>query len=209
MTINFQNLKTLKLNLARFQNTELMIVTKNQSQNDVIELINRGYSLFGENKVQEMNEKFLSLKEIYNLKIHLIGPLQTNKVKLVLKIADAIQSIDRLKLVDEVIKYRNRESVTKEFFIQVNIGKEPQKSGIMPHNLKELYEYCMKNALPISGLMCIPPNMENPSNFFEEMVFIRNSINKNLKLSMGMSNDYKFALQNQTNIIRIGSFIFD
>lgn len=186
-----------------------MIVTKNQSQNDVIELINRGYSLFGENKVQEMNEKFLSLKEIYNLKIHLIGPLQTNKVKLVLKIADAIQSIDRLKLVDEVIKYRNRESVTKEFFIQVNIGKEPQKSGIMPHNLKELYEYCMKNALPISGLMCIPPNMENPSNFFEEMVFIRNSINKNLKLSMGMSNDYKFALQNQTNIIRIGSFIFD
>ena len=209
MTINFQNLKTLKLNLARFQNTELMIVTKNQSQNDVIELINRGYSLFGENKVQEMNEKFLSLKKIYNLKIHLIGPLQTNKVKLVLKIADAIQSIDRLKLVDEVIKYRNRESATKEFFIQVNIGKEPQKSGIMPHNLKELYEYCMKNALPISGLMCIPPNMENPSNFFEEMVFIRNSINKNLKLSMGMSNDYKFALQNQTNIIRIGSFIFD
>jgi len=209
LTINYQNLKTLKLNLARFQNTELMIVTKNQSKNDIIELINRGYILFGENKVQEMNEKFLSLKKIYNLKIHLIGPLQTNKVKLVLKIADAIQSIDRLKLVDEVIKCRNRESATKEFFLQVNIGKEPQKSGVMPHNLKELYEYCMKNELPISGLMCIPPNIENPSNFFEEMVFIRNSINKNLKLSMGMSNDYKFALQNQTNIVRIGSFIFD
>lgn len=186
-----------------------MIVTKKQSQTDVRELIDNGYNFFGENKVQEMYEKFSSLRKNYNFKVHLIGPLQSNKVKLTLKVADAIQSIDRTNLVDQIIKYWNSESITKEFLIQVNIGKESQKSGVMPDQINLLYDYCKIKGLPIHGLMCIPPNIENPSKYFSKMVDIRDSLNKNLKLSMGMSNDYNFAIQNGANIIRIGSLIFD
>lgn len=185
-----------------------MIVTKKQSQSDVIELIKKGFNLFGENKVQEMHKKFFSLKKIYNFKIHLIGPLQTNKVKLSLSIADGIQSIDRVKLVDEILKHLNNQSVTKEFFIQINIGKEIQKSGILPDNVPSFYEYCLKKNLPISGLMCIPPNVYDPSDYFKDMIHIRDKLNKKLKLSMGMSNDYSYALNNQSNILRIGSLIF-
>jgi uncharacterized pyridoxal phosphate-containing UPF0001 family protein len=111
-------------------------------------------------------------------------------------------------LVDEIVKYLNNQSVTKEFFIQVNIGKEIQKSGILPDNAPSLYEYCLKKNLPISGLMCIPPNIIDPSDYFSEMSHIRDRLNKNLKLSMGMSNDYSYALNNQSNIVRIGSLIF-
>lgn len=186
-----------------------MIVTKKRSQADVIELLECGYNFFGENKVQEMNEKFFSLRKNYKFNVHLIGPLQSNKVKLVLKIADAIQSIDRTSLVDQIIKYWKAESATKEFFIQVNIGQEPQKSGILPDKVKFLYDYCIVKGLPIHGLMCIPPNVENPSEYFAKMRDIRDSLSKNLKLSMGMSNDYDFAIQNGANIIRIGSLVFD
>ena len=186
-----------------------MIVTKKRSQADVIELLEYGYNFFGENKVQEMNEKFNSLRKNYKFNVHLIGPLQSNKVKLVLKIADAIQSIDRTSLVDQIIKYWKAESTTKEFFIQVNIGKEPQKSGVLPDKVKFLYDYCITKGLPIHGLMCIPPNVENPSEYFAKMRNIKDSLSKNLKLSMGMSNDYNFAIQNGANIIRIGSLVFD
>ena len=209
MTINFLNLKNINLNLNQYSNSELMIVTKNQKQEDIIDLIENGYSFFGENKVQEMAAKFSSLKPNYNFTVHLIGPLQSNKVKLALTIADTIQSLDRIKLVNEIKKYWNAKSVTKDFYIQVNIGEEQQKSGVNPNEVKTFYQYCIKQGLTISGLMCIPPNVKDPTKYFHRMLNIRNEINPKLKLSMGMSNDYILALKNQSNMIRVGSLIFD
>ena len=141
----------------------------------------------------------------------MIGPLQSNKVKNALKIFDVIQSIDRFSLVDEISKQKNKlpSAKTKNFFIQVNIGEEVQKSGVQKKDLKDLYDYSVSKNLEICGLMCIPPNIIDPSNYFKEMIKLRDSINKDLKLSMGMSNDYKIALNFQSDIIRIGSLIFE
>ena len=139
----------------------------------------------------------------------MIGPLQSNKVKKALKIFDTIQTIDRFSLVDEVSKNLSKNSVrTKNFYIQVNIGSEEQKSGIPISELHNLYHYSLKKNLNIKGLMCIPPNTEDSSPYFQEMKEIRDSLNRKLKLSMGMSNDYKTALNFNSDIIRVGSFIF-
>ena len=144
------------------------------------------------------------------MELHLIGPLQRNKVKIALQLFDVIQTIDRLSLVDTFVKELPSLTnlKTKEYFIQINIGEENQKGGVSKKNLIELYDYCLQNKLNISGLMCIPPNDKRSSIYFEEMVFLRNKIDKNLKLSMGMSNDYKVALNYQSNLIRVGSLIF-
>ena len=188
-----------------------MIVTKNQSIKDIKELITSGHKLFGENKVQEANLKYQTINFPEDLELHLIGPLQSNKVKNALKIFDVIQSIDRFSLVDEISKQKNKlpSAKTKNFFIQVNIGEEVQKSGVQKKDLKDLYDYSVSKNLEICGLMCIPPNIIDPSNYFKEMIKLRDSINKDLKLSMGMSNDYKIALNFQSDIIRIGSLIFE
>lgn len=188
-----------------------MIVTKNQSNEDISELINRGFKLFGENRVQEAKLKYYksNLNE-KNIELHLIGPLQTNKVKDALKIFDAIQTIDRVSLVDEISKQLIKLTTikTKKFFIQVNIGDESQKSGVSRKHLKDLYDYSIDRKLNIHGLMCIPPNILDPKDHFKEMIDLRNKINTELKLSMGMSNDYKIALRFQSDMIRVGSFIF-
>ena len=197
--------------LKHHSSTKLMIVTKNQSIKDIKELITSGHKLFGENKVQEANLKYQSLNFPEDLELHLIGPLQSNKVKNALKIFDVIQSIDRFSLVDEISKQKNKlpSAKTKNFFIEVNIGEEVQKSGVQKKDLKDLYDYSVSKNLEICGLMCIPPNIIDPSNYFKEMIKLRDSINKDLKLSMGMSNDYKIALNFQSDIIRIGSLIFE
>lgn len=197
--------------LKHHSSTKLMIVTKNQSIKDIKELITSGHKLFGENKVQEANLKYQTINFPEDLELHLIGPLQSNKVKNALKIFDVIQSIDRFSLVDEISKQKNKlpSAKTKNFFIQVNIGEEVQKSGVQKKDLKDLYDYSVSKNLEICGLMCIPPNIIDPSNYFKEMIKLRDSINKDLKLSMGMSNDYKIALNFQSDIIRIGSLIFE
>tara|TARA_B100000989_G_scaffold256179_1_gene205260 strand:+ start:6266 stop:6895 length:630 start_codon:yes stop_codon:yes gene_type:complete len=209
LAINYKNLSKISKDVSLFDEAQLMIVSKQRSQEDVVELIANGFRLFGENRVQEMEEKFLSLKKSFNFSLHLIGPLQSNKVKQVLKIADTIQSIDRKKIVDEILKHLNDDSVTKNFYIQINVGREAQKSGVMPEKAKGFYTYCIENNLPISGLMCIPPNIEDPSPYFKEMISLRDQINQNLKLSMGMSGDYLLALKNKSNIIRVGSLLFE
>ncbi len=187
----------------------LMIVTKNQSVQDIETLISKGFRLFGENRVQEAKRKYEKFQSYEKLELHMIGPLQTNKVKIALKIFDTIQSIDRYSLVDEIYKVSSKNICrTKKFYIQVNIGDENQKSGVLTKNLYDLYEYSIKKKLHITGLMCIPPNIPDPSKYFEQIKNIRNKIDKNLKLSMGMSNDYKYALKYSSNIIRIGSLIF-
>ena len=141
--------------------------------------------------------------------IYFIRAKITNKVKIALKIFDTIQTLDRYTLVDEVSRVLSKNTCkTKEFYIQVNIGDEKQKSGVSVHELSELYYYSLKKKLNIVGLMCIPPNVGNPSSYFEEMKKVRDKINKKLNLSMGMSNDYKIALNYESNIIRVGSLIF-
>lgn len=208
MSINYDSIETILEDLRISNTAELLIVTKNQTINDINSLISRGFKLFGENRLQEAELKYKSLIS-NNLEIHMIGPLQSNKVKKALKIFDTIQTIDRFSLVDEVGKNLSKTSVrTKNFYIQVNIGREEQKSGIPISDLHNLYHYSLKKNLNIKGLMCIPPNTDDSSPYFQEMREIRDNLNRELKLSMGMSNDYKTALNFNSDIIRVGSLIF-
>jgi len=209
MTINYDQLSEINKTLANFPNAKLQIVTKNRDFKIVKELIDKGYHLFGENKVQEAQDKFKNIIDP-NLELHLIGPLQTNKAKAALQLFDCIQSIDRAKLVNEIAKSRTKiASKTKTFFIQINIGRETQKSGVLPEDLDNLYNLCVEKKLKVSGLMCIPP-LEKPSKeYFQEMRHIRNNLNRKLILSMGMSDDYKISLECDSNLIRIGSRIFN
>lgn len=186
-----------------------MIVTKNQSIEDIETLISKGFRLFGENRVQEAMQKYENLQAYEKLELHMIGPLQTNKVKIALKIFDTIQSVDRHSLVDQISKESSKKKCrTGEYYIQVNIGDEKQKSGVPVKDLFDLYEYSLGKKLNITGLMCIPPNIQDPSEYFEQIKKIRDKIDKKLKLSIGMSNDYKIALSYESNMIRIGSLIF-
>ena len=210
MSINKFNLDEVKALLNdKFPQSKLLIVTKTRSIIDINKLIQSGISLYGENRLQEAEKKFSNIRNRENLSLHLIGPLQTNKVKKALMLFDCIQTIDRKKLIDEILKHKdNIGNRTKSFYIQVNIGAESQKSGINEDNLPSLYHYCLSMKIQIEGLMCIPPNDVDPTPFFQKMVSLRDSIDQSLKLSMGMSNDYKIALDNGSNLIRVGSYIF-
>ena len=208
MNINFEQLKKVDLKVKEYPNAYLLIVTTNRPQNLIRSLIKEGFNSFGENKVQEANDKFSSIEE--NFKLHLIGPLQTNKAKLALTLFDTIQSIDRPKLIKEIAKHikSNIKIKTKEYFIQVNIGQEDQKSGVLPKEAKELYDTAILNNLKIVGFMCIPPINEEPHKYFKKMSVLRDDINSELILSMGMSNDYDIALSMNSNLVRVGSRIF-
>ena len=211
MSINFQELATINDHLGAYPHANLLLVTKNRNQETIKRLIELGYQNFGENKVQEAKEKFSSIRDV-NVKLHLIGPLQTNKVKMSLQLFDTIQTIDRKKLVIEISKQihnQNFKTKTNYFFIQVNIGSENQKSGVMPEDLKDLYDFSIMKKLNISGLMCIPPVDQNPKDYFLEMRNLRDQLNKSLKLSMGMSGDYQTALTCGSDLVRIGSRIFE
>ena len=210
MSINKSNLDDVQFLLNnKFPKAKLLIVTKTRSIIDIKKLIRSGISFFGENRLQEAENKFSNIENRENLSLHLIGPLQTNKVKKALMLFDCIQTIDRKKLIDEILKYKDNIGIrTKSFYIQVNIGAEEQKSGINEDNLKYLYNYCLSFNILIEGLMCIPPNNVDPTPFFQKMVSLRDSIDQSLKLSMGMSNDYKIALDNGSNLIRVGSYFF-
>jgi len=207
LSINNKILEKIKDDISD-KNTKLLIVTKTRSQEDINQLIKMGYSDFAENRVQEAQEKFIDILPDKDIKLNLIGPLQSNKVKQALNLFDTIQSVDREKIVNELAKHLDIGSRTKNFYIQINIGEEPQKSGVLPAEFEKFYQYCINKKLKISGIMCIPPQNKDPRPFFEEMNKIKNSINENLTLSMGMSSDYKIALDHQTDEIRIGSLIF-
>lgn len=210
MTINFDAISKIKKNIKTVSpSTELLIVTKNQNIEDIDNLITRGYSNFGENRVQESYLKFSQKIINKNINLHLIGPLQTNKVKIALNLFNTIQTLDREKLVDEIAREQEKnKTITKNFFIQINIGQEKQKNGIQEVQLNSFYKYCLNSNLNVIGLMCIPPNNENAETYFSKMILLRNRINPALKLSMGMSNDYLIALKYKTDLIRIGSKIF-
>jgi len=211
LTVNYHNLNKILDVVKHYDLANLLIVTKNQNLNDIRELINKDFKIFGENRVQEAKSKYQELIEKEKINLHLIGPLQTNKVKDALFLFDTIQSIDREKLVDEISKFivNNISIKTKSFYIQINIGAEVQKSGIEKSQCINFYEYALNKNLNIEGLMCIPPNTKFVNEYFLEMNEIRKKINPNLKLSMGMSNDYQIALEHHSNLIRVGSLIFN
>tara|TARA_A100001011_G_scaffold71587_1_gene73419 strand:- start:5540 stop:6166 length:627 start_codon:yes stop_codon:yes gene_type:complete len=207
VSINYKALNQINADLEG-KKAKLLIVTKTRSQDDIFELIESGYRDFAENRVQEAYMKYSKITAHTKINLSLIGPLQSNKVKQALNLFDTIQSIDRTKIVDEMIKYKDLKTKTKNFFIQINIGEEPQKSGVLPENFNEFYYYCKSKGLEISGIMCIPPLNKDPRCFFEKMLKIRKNIDDHLTLSMGMSSDYKIALDLNSNEIRVGSLIF-
>ncbi len=211
MPINLDSLNNIKKKLQAFnQEIDLMAVTKNRSKEDVMTLMKNEIKIFGENRVQEAQQKFNDLFAAETFSLHLIGPLQTNKVKDALKIFHSIQSIDRIKLVDEISKFIHQDYVkTSNFYIQVNIGNEKQKSGVSVENLEPLYQYSLSKNLNIKGLMCIPPASQDATPYFEEMNMLRDKLDSHLKLSMGMSTDYDLALALNTNLIRLGSILFN
>jgi pyridoxal phosphate enzyme (YggS family) len=210
MPVNLDNLEIVNQILKPFKdNTALMAVTKNRSQEDVLILYKNGIRLFGENRVQEAQEKFKNLP-VDDYSLHLIGQLQTNKVKDALKLFNCIQTIDRFKLIDEISKFIHKDFVkTTSYFIQINIGHEEQKSGVLEDSLDSLYHHAQSKNLNVKGLMCIPPANQDPIPYFQRMNIVRDKLDSNLKLSMGMSTDYELALSYNTNLVRLGSILFN
>ena len=187
---------------------KIIAVSKTFPIAKILPLIAHGHLHYGENKVQEAIDKWTEIK-IKNtvIKLHLIGRLQTNKVKFALKIFDYIHSLDSEKLANKISDEQVKQGKKPKIFIQVNIGNEDQKSGINKEKLVDFYKFCKDLSLDIIGTMCIPPNDENTENYFSEM----KNINKELNfkdLSMGMSSDYLDALNNDATYVRIGSKIF-
>jgi len=212
VTVNFDFIKEIK-NHKNFQlnKTRFLIVTKNQSIEDIRQLLDSGHRLFGENRVQEAIQKFEKINNFNypELELHLIGPLQTNKIKVALGLFDTIQSIDRAKLIDLIsVQMKEKGVKTKNFFLQINIGNEQQKSGIPLEDAEYFYKYATDKQLNVCGLMCIPPINKDPETFFTMMDKLRYKIDKNLLLSMGMSSDFEIALRCKTDLVRIGSKIF-
>jgi len=187
---------------------KIIAVSKTFSIDKILPLVEYGHIDYGENKVQEALDKWADLKlKNNNIKLHLIGRLQTNKVKLALRIFDYIHSLDSEKLANKIAYEQEKQDKKPQIFIQVNIGNEDQKSGIHKDKLVNFYKFCKDLNLDIVGTMCIPPNDENTKNYFSEM----NRINQELNfkdLSMGMSRDYLDAVKNNATYVRIGSKIF-
>ena len=187
----------------------IIAVSKTFGEKDILPLLDFGHQHFGENKVQEAIEKWGELKKKnHNIKLHLIGKLQTNKVKFCLPLFDYIHSLDNLKLAEKISIQQIKTNFKPKIFIQVNIANETQKNGIDISELKNFLEVCIKNLdLNIIGLMCIPPNNENTEKYFKEM----NELNKKFglkELSMGMSGDYIEAINHGSTFVRVGSKIF-
>ena len=174
----------------------------------ILPLIEYGHTNYGENKVQEAVEKWSEMKlKNDKIKLHLIGKLQTNKVKISLKLFDFIHSLDNEKLARKISEEQKKQNLRPKLFIQVNIGNEHQKSGIHIQELFEFYNYCKKLDLNIIGLMCIPPINDDSEIFFSRMNYLKNKMNFK-ELSMGMSSDYLKALDFNSTYLRIGSQIF-
>ena len=204
--INIQSKVKQKVQENNFVNEpKIIAVSKTFKLDHIMHLINHGHSHYGENKVQEALEKWEKVKkENNNIKLHLIGKLQTNKVKLAVKIFDYIHSLDSEKLANKIASY---ESQRIKLFIQVNIGNEEQKSGISVNQLDEFYNFCKDLKLNVIGFMCIPPINDNSVIYFKKMLDLKQKHNIN-ELSMGMSSDYLDAVQHGSTFLRIGSDIF-
>ena len=197
-------LEDQKINLM----PKIIAVSKTFNLEKILPLIKYGHLDYGENKVQEALEKWTDIKQKNsNIRLHLIGKLQTNKVKFALKIFDYIHSVDSIKLAKKIADEQKKQNKKVKIFIQVNIGNEEQKSGINKSYLTDLCSYCKDLDLNVIGLMCIPPLDRSANYYFKEM----NDLNKSFgfkELSMGMSADYLDAAKESATFLRIGSSIF-
>jgi hypothetical protein len=198
------NLSNLNIN----NQTKIIAVSKTFELDKILPLIDYGHLHYGENKVQEAVEKWSNLKkDRSDIKLHLIGRLQTNKVKYAVKLFDYIHSVDSQKLAKKIYDEQMKLNKKIKIFIQVNIGNEDQKSGINKVELENLISYCKEIKLNVIGLMCIPPIDINPNDCFNEMRQMNINFGFN-ELSMGMSSDYIDAVNNNSTYVRIGSSIF-
>jgi len=188
---------------------QIIAVSKTFSLSQITPLLDFGHLHFGENKVQEAEHKWEDVKKRYkNVHLHMLGKLQTNKAKIAVKIFDYIHSLDNAKLASKIQQFEKELNKKVKLFIQVNIGEESQKSGILIKDLQNFYDYCSQElSLNIIGLMCIPPADLDPKNYF--IMLKKNSEILNLKnLSMGMSNDFEQAVICGSTYLRLGSVIF-
>mgnify|MGYP001303656924 CR=1 FL=1 len=211
-----ENLIKIKSNInSNFNNLnqkltypKIIAVSKTFNLDKIMPLIEYGHTDFGENKVQEALEKWTEIKKKRNnLKLHLIGKLQTNKAKFAVKLFDYIHSLDNEKLAKKISSLQQEQNHKVKLFIQVNIGEEKQKSGINENELEDFYRFCLELDLNIIGLMCIPPIDQKSEIYFNKMKSLRNKY-KFDELSMGMSSDYLKAIDYEASYIRIGSSIF-
>jgi pyridoxal phosphate enzyme (YggS family) len=190
------------------QTPQLMAVSKAQSIENLDILLSEGHRLFGENRVQEALQKWPLLKEKYpDCKLHLIGPLQTNKVNQAVRLFDVIETLDRPSLAVELANIYHKLQIRRPLLIQVNTGREPQKAGILPEDFESFLQMTRALELPIVGLMCVPPINEEPISHFAYL----HSMAKKYELpylSMGMSYDYKIAIEYETSWVRIGTALF-
>ena len=199
--------KIIEGKLGNYKPT-IVAISKTFSIDKILPLINYGHDHFGENKVQEALEKWSEVKETnQKIKLHMVGKLQTNKVKNALKIFDYIHSLDSIKLAEKIANEQKKLEKKPKLFIQINIGKESQKSGIDSEKVFDFYKTCKKMDLNIIGTMCLPPENQDSDIFFSEMKNLNNNLNLN-ELSMGMSHDYINAIEHSATYIRIGSKIF-
>ena len=195
-----------KLNINN--NPKIVAVSKTFKIDKILPLIEHGHSDYGENKVQEALEKWTEIKKTNSkIKLHMVGKLQTNKVKFAVQIFDYIHSVDSEKLARKIADEQNKMNKKIKIFLQVNIGDENQKSGINKNEVGQLVSFSEEIGLNVIGLMCIPPVNSDPEGYFVEM----NKLNKDLglaELSMGMSSDYLIAAKNFSTYVRVGSIIF-
>ena len=204
--IYIEDLIKSKANLNKLP--KIIAVTKTFPIENILPLIEHGHLHYGENKVQEGVDKWSDIKNRNdNIKLHLIGRLQTNKVKFALKLFDYIHSLDSEKLANKIAEEQEKQEKKPKIFIQVNIGDEDQKSGINKEKLSDFYNFCKNLNLDIIGTMCIPPNDNNTEKYFSEMNDINKELNFN-ELSMGMSGDYLEATRFNATYVRVGSKIF-
>ena len=205
--VSIQN--TLKIENLELNRIKIIAVSKTFPIDEILPLINHGQIHFGENKVQEAIEKWQEIKQDFkHLQLHMIGKLQSNKVKFVVPLFDYIHSLDSLKLAKKIAEEQNKIKKKLKIFIQINIGNEEQKSGIDEGDLEEFYEKCVNELeLNIVGLMCLPPKNNNTKEYFIKMKNLAQKINVK-ELSMGMSNDYLDAAKRGATYLRIGSKVF-
>jgi len=208
--INIQNLIKSKQTVLGDNNIipKIIAVSKTFKIDNILPLIEYGHTDYGENKVQEAIEKWSEIKSNNSkIKLHLVGKLQTNKVKICLRLFDFIHSLDNEKLARKISDEQKKQNLNPKLFIQVNIGNEFQKNGIHVNKLDEFYKYSTELNLNIVGIMCIPPKDEDPEISFSRMNYLKKKMNFK-ELSMGMSSDYLDAIKYNSTFLRIGSSIF-
>ena len=208
--INIQNLIKSKLSDLNFidRSPKIIAVSKTFKLEQINPLIEYGHLDFGENKVQEAIEKWSDVKKNKNeIKLHLVGRLQTNKVKYAVRTFDFIHSLDSKKLAEKISEEQVKQKIKPKIFIQINIGSESQKGGIRVDELEEFYNYCIELNLDIIGTMCLPPISNDPEKYFSRMSYLNKKFNFK-ESSMGMSSDYLEAIQYNATYLRIGTSIF-